>query len=326
MYQKNKTSPRSPNGVYLFTGEDEFRKELSLERLKKRLLGERKDPFNYELYYGNKDCAEEIIRSLETLPLTAERKLVVLKEPELLPEKDQTKLTHYLKDYQKSKTVFVILTQALPAADDHFSKALSEYARVVNFARLKPGEIISWIIKEFKERNKIINSSTAKLLSESAQEDLGQIFSLIEQLSIFTGDREKITADDLSCFCRELPESSAFELLDCINDRDAPRSLRILKSLLRSDNNPSQIIGLLGWHTARLINIKRMLKIKISKDEMASCLNVSSFILNRLVSQAENFTLKQLKDHLNLLLDTELMLKKSNIDGELLLEMLLVSI
>lgn len=324
MSQKPKTSPRSSNGVYVFTGEDEFRKSLSLDKLKKKLLGERTDLFNYELYYGNKDSAEEVIRSLGTLSLTAGRKLVVLKEPELLSENDRARLIGYLKHPREDKTVFVLLTQTLPAANDPLSKALSKYAQVVNFTKLKPDEIASWIIKEFKDRNKIINSQRARLLSQSVQEGLGQIFSVIEQISIFTGKRENITDDDLSCFCQELPESSAFELLDRINDKDTARSFQILKSLLRSDNNPSQIIGLLGWHTTRLITIKRMLMMRISRNEMASYFNIGSYILSKLVSQAENFTLKQLKGHLNALLDTDLMLKRSNIKGELLLEMLLV--
>lgn len=59
---------------------------------------------------------------------------------------------------------------------------------------------------------------------------------------------------------------------------------------------------------------------------MASYFNIGSYILNKLISQAENFTLGQLKDHLNTLVDTDLMLKSSGIKGELLLEMLVVKL
>lgn len=353
MLQGNKTSPRSPNGVYpalskwdtagsrksgvypaparrgwvyLFTGEDGFRKELSLDRLKTRVLDEKPDPFNYELYNGKENRAEEIIRSLDTLPLTASRKLVVLKDPELLPEEDRARLSRYLRRSQKNKAVFVLLSQTLPIPGDEFSATLSKYARVINFTRLKPDEISSWIIKEFKDRNKIIRRQTAELIREVTQQDLGQAFSLIEQISIYTGTRERITDDDVLSFSETPTESFTFKLLDYINGRDTARSLRILEGLLRGDNSPSQILGLLGWHITRLIAIKRLLIKKIPKSKMTSSLNIGSYTLNRLISQAENFTLGQLKDHLNALLDTDLMLKRSNIKGQLLLEMLIVKL
>lgn len=326
MLQENKTSPRSPNGVYLFTGEDGFRKELSLDRLKARLLDEKADPFNYELYNGREDRAEEIICSLDTIPLASSKKLVVLKEPELLPEEDKARLSHYLKGSQKNRAVFVLLSQTLPIPDDEFSATLSKYAKVINFTKLKPDEISSWIIKEFKARNKIINNQTAELICEVTQEEMGQALSLIEQISIYTGTRQRITDDDVLSFSETPTESFTFKLLDYINDRDTARSLQILGGLLRSGNNPSQILGLLGWHITRLIAIKRLLIKKIPKSNIVSSLKIGSYILSKLIPQAENFTLGQLKDHLSALLDTDLMLKRSNIKGQLLLEMLIVKL
>lgn len=327
MPQRSKTSPRSPNGVYLFTGEDEFRKELSLDRLKARLFGGKIDPFNYELYYGQESRAEEIIRSLETVPLGNGKKLVVLKEPELLPEEERDRLASYLKRFEKNRTIFVLLSETLPVPDDEFSSALSKYAELVDFKKFKPDEISSWIIKEFKARNKIANRQTAELIREVTQADLRGASSLVEQISIFTDKREKITAEDILPFSEASPpEQSAFELLDYINEKDTGRSLKTLKNLLGWDNNPSQIIGLLGWHLARLITIKRMLSSRISRSNMASYFNIGTYILNKLISQTENFTLGQLKDHLNTLAETDLMLKNSGIKGELLLEMLVVKL
>lgn len=327
MPQINKTSPRSPNGVYLFTGEDEFRKELSLDRLKARLFGGKIDPFNYELYYGQESRAEEIIRSLETVPLGNGKKLVVLKEPELLPEEEKAELIHCLRRFRKNRTVFVLLSETLPVPDDKFSSALSKYAELVNFKKFKPDEISSWIIKEFKARNKIVNRQTAELIREVTRADLRGAFSLVEQISVFTGKRERVTAEDVLPFSETSPpEQSAFELLDYINEKDTARSLKTLKNLLGWDNNPSRIIGLLGWHLARLITIKRMLLGRISTSNMASYFNIGTYILNKLISQSENFTQGELKDHLNTLAETDLMLKNSSIKGEILLEMLVIKL
>ena len=62
--------------VYFFTGEDEFRKNLSLERLKDKLLGSGRDCFNCEVYYSGQVVIKELICSL--------KKLVILKDFEEL--------------------------------------------------------------------------------------------------------------------------------------------------------------------------------------------------------------------------------------------------
>jgi DNA polymerase III delta subunit len=119
-------------------------------------------------------------------------------------------------------------------------------------------------------------------------------------------------------------ESSTFKLLDAINDKDTNRSIRILENLLRLENNPSQILGLLGWHITRLIMVKRLLINKMPRDQMLSYLGVGNYLLNKLISQAEDLSLSQLKRHLESLVDTDLMLKTSGVKGEFGLEALVV--
>jgi len=327
MQQKTNPSSSPPKGTYLLTGEDDFRKRLALDRLKRKLLAGEQDTFNYEVYYGKDSSAKEIIRSLETLSLTGGRKLVVLKEPESLAEEDKTTLLSYFKRPRDNKTLFVLLSRRPASRKEKFNSAVSKYAQVYDFSRLQPNELSSWIVKEFKSRNKIIGRREAEYICQGAQKDMGQIHSLIEQLSIFAGKKEKIAAEDVEQFTEgNLTENSTFKLLDLINGRNTVGSLRMLRELLRSESNPSQIIGLLSWHIARLIDAKRLISGKVSRSEMLSYFQTGTYILNRLVSQAGNFTMQQLKRKLDALVDTDLMLKRSSIKGELLLEMLLVNL
>lgn len=326
MPQRTKTPPTAPSGVYLFTGEDEFRKRLSLDRLKKKLLGNNIDTFNCESFYGKENSAEEIICSLETLPLTGSRKLVILKEPESLTKEDKSKLANYFMVPHSGKSILVLLTKKISSRDDKFTSFISKQAKVIDFSNLQPDDISAWIVKELKARGKTISRRSARLICEASNQELGQASSMVEQISIFADEREKITDDDVAHFAAtaDFSEVSAFKFLDYINDRDTSRCLQILKSLLRSGSNPPKIIGLLSWHITRLIAVKRLLIKGIAKSSMLSYLNIGSYALNRLISQTENFTLKQLKGQLNTLLDTDLMLKRSGLKGEFLLEMLVV--
>ncbi|NQT95395.1 MAG: DNA polymerase III subunit delta [Candidatus Omnitrophica bacterium] len=327
MPQKTKTPSSPTQTAYLLTGEDEFRKNLSLDKLKTKLLGDKADPFNYCLYYGKTTTAEEVIRSLDTLPLTGAKKLVVLKEPELLSEDDKSVLLNYLKTAQGPKTFLIMLTVSGSSKSEKFSKDASKSARVFDFPKLESNEVTSLVIREFKSHNKRINRQHAELISEESQQDIGRALPLIEQILIFVGKRENVTGEDITQFTQgSLQEASTFKLLDLIDQKDTIGALRILKRLLRTESNPSQIIGLIGWHIARLISIKRMLIKKIPRADMQSYIRTGTYILNRLISQADNFTLNRLRRQLDTLTDIDLLLKRSSIKGEFLLEMLVVKL
>jgi DNA polymerase III delta subunit len=70
--------------------------------------------------------------------------------------------------------------------------------------------------------------------------------------------------------------------------------------------------------------VKRLLINKMPRDQMLSYLGVGNYLLNKLISQAEDLSLSQLKRHLESLVDTDLMLKTSGVKGEFGLEALVV--
>jgi len=324
--QNTKTEPRSPGGVYLFTGEDDFRKQLSLDKLKTKLLGANPDILNYESYYGKQASAREIIGSLESITLTGTKKLVVLKDPESMPESEKAGLIAYLKRHDNSNSVFVLFSRSLPLKNDKLSTALLKHARVIDFEKLGQDEMLPWIVKEFKARKKRIDNQGARLIFEAAQGEAGCALSTIEQVSVFTGSRETVTEDDIAAFCQAPPEGSTFKLLDSINDKDTKSALRILSRLLGSGNTPFQIVGLLSWHILRLITVKRMLAKRVSKEAMSSYLKLGSYVLSRLIPQAQNFSAGELRGHLNAVLETDLMLKRSPVKAGTMLEMLVAKL
>jgi len=312
--------------IYLLTGEDEFRKNLFLGRLKEKLLGAKTDAFNYEVFHAEASTMQEIRNSLETLPLTGGEKIVVIEDPELMADDDRQNLISYLQHARDSRVGLIILTRYSRDSKDKFKTTLLKYTKNTDFPRLKPEEISAWITREFKLRNKIINRHSAESIREAAGYDLQRALSLIEQLTVFTTGRDRISEEDVSRFC-ELPlEGSTFRLLDYINNKNARRSLSILKGLLRTNSSPSQIIGLLNWHIGRLIDVKKAVIGNMPKDEIASSLNIGNYALGKIMVQARNFTLRQLRGHLKSLLGTDLMLKSSGVKGEILIEMLVVKL
>ncbi len=326
MSQAIKAPPGSTNRAYLLIGEDEFRKTAYLDKLKSDIMGKNDHAFNYNLYYAKDTTAEEVICSLETFSLTGGNKLVVLKDLDALREEEKVILAEYISKGLSDNATLVLLSSKSCAKTEKFLKRASGKIEKLTFSRLQADKVVLWIIKEFKQSEKIISRRSAELILESAQQDLNRISSVIEQVLLFIGDREKITDDDILRFSDFPLEGSTFGLIDSVNAKDAKRSLIMLKSLFQSGSSPVQVLGLLTWHITRLISVKRLLLKKVSRADMGTALKVGTYMLGRLISQAHELTLDRLRKDLQALLDTDLLIKRSSMKGNFLLEMLVVKL
>ncbi len=326
MQQAIKSPPKSGSNVYLLTGEDEFRKTAYLNQLKSDIIGKNTNAFNYNLYYAKDTTAEEIIRSLETFSLTGNRKLIVVKDLDVMREEDKALLAQYINKVPSGNATLVLISSKSSAKTEKFlNKVLSRVEKLV-FSKLQADKVVSWIINKFKQQNKQISRRSAELILDSAEQDFSRISSMIQQLLLFIGDREKITDHDILQFADIPIEGSTFGLLDSINEKNSGKALIILKGLFQSGSSPVQILGLLTWHITRIIAVKRLLLKKVSRANMALSLKTGTYVLTRLISQASGLTLGRLKNDLQVLLETDLLIKRSSIKGDYLLEMLVVKL
>jgi DNA polymerase-3 subunit delta len=326
MPQAIKAPPESGSKTYLLTGEDEFRKISYLDKLKSDIIGKEADAFNYNLYYAKDTTAAEIIRSLQTFSLTGSKRLVVLRDLDAMPDAEKAILAEYISNGFSGNATLVLISSKSSAKTEKFCKRVSGKVQKLTFSKLQADKVVSWIIKEFKRHKKLISGRKAELILESAEQDFGRASSMIEQILLFIGDKENVTDDDIMQFAGIPLESSTFGLLDSINNKDAKKSLIILKNLFQSSSSPVQILGLLTWHITRLIAVKRLLLKKIPRADMFPYLKVGTYMLSRLISQASELTLDRLKKDLQVLLDTDLLIKRSGIKDDFLLEMLVVKL
>jgi len=326
MPQDINTPPiKKPAQVYIITGEDGFRKKLCIDRLKEKILGKNKGEFDYCLYYAKDSLLSDIMDFLRTFSVSGSNKLAVIIEPENFSEEDKALFAGFLKNLRKG--AFTILvggkTSRLLTA---FVSMISGYAEKTSLSALSVDDMSAWITGEFKKTNKKISRKSADIISESAAGDTARALSITEQVSTFLGDRETVTEDDVRLFVDSSANVTAFNMLDFISAKMPDKALGALNELIITEPKPEKIVGLLAWHIARLIHVKSMLACGISRPHMISELKISQYALTRLISQAEEFTMKKLKTNLEALSQTDILIKRSSFKGPYLLEALIVKL
>jgi DNA polymerase III subunit delta len=318
--------PKIEPQIQIITGQDGFRKRLYLDRLKRDIVGKGNNPFSYILYNAKDMEFPDLLHSLQNLSIASGPRMVALTEPEILPEHDRKRLADCLTETIEKSVFFIMIADRPSAKLDRFISTLPDKVRRVDLSPARQSDMNQWIELEFKKLKKRISRKALCLISESAMDDFGKALSVIEQVSLFTADRENITENDVRFFVDAAIDNSVSELLASIHSNSPDKALLISKDILISGSSPVQMIGLLTWHVTRLIRIKKLLIRGVSRNEMFSYLKIGSYRLNNLVAQAGRTTLKKLKNNLHELINTDLLVKTSNIKTDMLIEMLVVKL
>ncbi len=145
-------------------------------------------------------------------------------------------------------------------------------------------------------------------------ENTGGNFSLIarelDKLVSYTGEREKIELKDVETIGIDTKTYTVFELIDKISEKNTGDSLNILRRLLISEVSPQQIIGLLRWQFTKLWEVKALIFTGISSYKALEKANIPSFKRKDFLNRIKNFSWEELRKCFNLLLDTDIQIKR----------------
>ena len=127
--------------VFLFVGSDSYSKEEAIKRLKLSVLDSSSRELDYKVFDGADAEACDILDYISTIPFLASKRLVVIKNFEILSPEDNARLIAYIINPAKS-TCFI-----LDAEGDSVIKEYPQISRHVilkRFGGLTDSQFQSW--------------------------------------------------------------------------------------------------------------------------------------------------------------------------------------
>jgi DNA polymerase-3 subunit delta len=308
--------------LYYFAGDEDFLKQETLKSLVSILVPSELRSFNLDLLYGSETSADEIIDKASTVPVNAERRLVVVYDLHKLSPFSKDMLLAFLPKLPESTCLILISPKISKPAK--FYKELEELAITVQFERLFESRIPAWVSDRVRERGRRIDRDAVIALVDAAGTDLGDLASEIDKLIIYAGDRETITAKDVQAAAGLSRSHNVFQLIDYIGERNCSRSLLALNELLLSGEKPGGMIFWLTNHLERLVFTKEFKPG--SGRSLASFLRLPPYLASKYQRQAANFTLEALEKGLQLLYQADVELKSNLMPDKTLMELLVYNL
>ncbi|MCL2760927.1 MAG: DNA polymerase III subunit delta [Desulfuromonadales bacterium] len=309
--------------LYFLYGDEEYLVERGVQQLLDVAVSEEFKDFNFSIFYGNECKGEEIVDSAVTLPMFADRRVVLVKRAD---ELSAPALEHLLPYIENPSPDSCLIFQA--GKIDQRRKFFSELKKrdlLVEYKRLNDGQLAGFIRREAESRKKRIDSAAAELLVYYVGNNLRELVTQLDKLVTFVGARERVTVEDVQQMVSDTKVDSVFEFANALGYRDSDKAIRRLQTVLREKDALFPLIGALARHFRQLAMVREAMDKGASKDVISKQVKINPYFLSGVMEQAGKFRQEEFVEVFSKLYEVDFAMKSGG-KPQLLLEMLVLSI
>lgn len=306
---------------YLIVGSDELKSSRAVERMRARLEKSGMVEFNLDERDMTKDPqVDDIVASLNTFPMGAEFRLVILTNCDKLPKAMSEPLVEYFANPSPTTVCLVVATSL--AKSTRLYKAIKKLGdkAIIDCAPKKTWEMPPQVVKMAAAHGKAMGLPAAEALVARSGENTRMLDNELKKLaSMVTGS--EITLADIERHVMRTAEVKPWEFLNAVAARDLARSLELLK--LQPAKSEVRLWSLLVTRLRELI-IAKSLDSRGQGSQLAATLGVQGWQVKNHLSWARRWRMDELLEALSQAIEVELALKGSR-DSELALRMWVIS-
>jgi len=241
--------------------------------------------FNYDVVDGARLTANQILAAATTLPMMAQRRMVLVRDLSGLPAAELSRLIPYLEDPNPS-TVLVALCSKIDGRLKFFARA-KKLGYVHDLAA--PRQLGPWLQGEAQRQGVDIGSAAQRRLLDVVGADLSRLSLALGQLALYAGDR-RIEVDDVDDLIAETRERNVFELTDAIGAGDRRRALSAVSSLCDQRQSGIGVLMMVARHVRQLAVLKAALARGVGGGALAREVGAPPFVVDKLSQQARRYS------------------------------------
>jgi len=264
--------------------------------------------FNYDVVEG-KATANRILAAAQTLPMMAQRRMVLVRDLAPMAAEELTGLARYLESPSPT-TVLVAITSKLDKRMKFYAAASKKgWVHVLE----APRQPAPWIRDEAKARGVKISGDAVERLADAVGNDLSRLALVIDQLSVYAAGKQ-VSADDVEDLVADTRERSVFELTDAIGAGDLSGALVAVASLCDQRQSALGVIAMLARFVRQIGQLHAARAAGLGKGELASAVGVPPFVVDKLIQQARRLSPAAVTRAQRVLHDADRALKGQPID------------
>ena len=242
--------------AYIFYGEESYLREYYLGELRKKLVPQGFETFNYHALEGKDLTAQALTEAAEAMPMMAERTLTAVTDWDIfkLGEDQREKLIALLEDLPPYCCVVFIydtLDYKPNRTMKKLCKALEAHVETVEFQAASSADLLPWISRRFKALGKSIDRQTAEYLIFTCGALMTGLVPEIEKIAAYAKGGT-VTQADVDAVADPVLSAEVFKLSDAVLQGRYDEAASILGDLLKMQTEPIMILAALGSQLRRI--------------------------------------------------------------------------
>ncbi len=321
---------QQPDRLYIFHGEEIFLLHHYLQQLKKVVLDELTESFNYHRITAETFDIRVFADAVENLPMMAERTLVQVDDIDIfkLPEDVRNHLSEILADIPDYCTVVFTYETVAWKPDKRLKKLwepVDANGQIVEFVKQGQRDLISWITRHFAAKHKRIPPELCTYLIDITDGTMTSISGEIAKIAAYSG-ADDICKADIDAVTEPVLDAVVFRMTDQLAAGNYPEALLTLQKLMKMQQEPIAVLGAIGGHFRRLSTARTLLDHGRGYSELMKLYGLADYPAKKAMDAARRFTPAYCAKASSLILETDYKMKTSFDDPHRLLELLVLTL
>ena len=324
---KTDLKQKSPGCFYIFYGEEDYLRRYYLERLKKLILtDEFTADFNYHRLTTETYSFSALYDALETLPMMAERSLILVEDVDLFAEEEQEQLIAALSDLPPHCCLVLDYMEFKPdKRKQKLWKAMQDKALMVEFVYQTESDLRPWIARHFHEAGKSITPDLCNYLLSLSGLSMTRLHGEIGKICAYSG-ADQIVRGDIDAVVEPTLDAVVFQITDALGQQTFDQARLKLNTLLKMQEDPIPIVAAIGAQMRRLYAAKMLQAQGRGAQELAYVCGIAPYAATKILTQARRFSEEFCREAVRLCAETDYQMKPSYDTGETLAQMLILQL
>ena len=327
--------------IHLLYGEDDFSISEALTFIKTDRGTSAFQDISTNILRASEMTFEEFVAVSSTVPFLSTKRVVVVDD--LFSSLDnRTKIKRNAKSSRKSKhlkwedwkdlpnflpnvpqTTELIFVEGPLNESNILLKKLSPMIEVHRFPKITGNKLVKWIHDRASHLGIHIKPNDIKLLSETIGGNLRVLSSELQKLSLFR-HKEMVSSYDIKTLVSYTRETNIFRAVDSAIEGRPGFAMQSIHRIVEEGGSPSMILALIARQIKLILRTKDLRLRKVSAKEIGKQLSLAGYPLSKTLDQEKKMSASHLVAMHQLILDTDLKIKSSNVDELTILDILAI--
>ena len=312
--------------AYIFSGSEDFLMEEAVQAVR-RMMENSNGTVDVTRIDGEACSLNHVLDMVDTVSLFGASRLVVVSEaPYFVKDAgDKDALERFLAYHTRQDTASCLVICARDfLKTTKTAKVLTAAGALYLYEPLKTAALYAWVRERVAAAGKTADKPTLDFLIERVGRDLRRLASELQKLFTYLGNKKELDENSVLLATSRSIQGDIFALTDAAVLGRTPKALLLLKDLLSSGEPPLRILAMLVRQFRMLGQARELLKSGCRSGDLSAQLGIHPYAAEKLAGQAAYATDAMLCQAVELLLQTDLDIKRGKIDQVLALETLLV--